>query len=117
MALRPLFALPWSLAIAGCTTVVIPREVEVPFRCDDDRRFTAVFQRNPDRALLRIAGRELLLPGTASGYKQAAHYSDGRNSLYGSGLAATLEIEGLPPSQGCARVVEPAPPRPKAPRR
>jgi hypothetical protein len=117
MAPRPLLALPWALVIAGCTTLAVPREVEVPFVCEDGRRFTAVFQRNPDSALLRIAGRKLLLPGTASGYKQPAHYSDGRNALYGSGVAATLEIEGLPPSQGCVRVAEPAPPRPKTPRR
>lgn len=117
MAPRPLLVLPWALVIAGCTAVAVPREVEVPFRCEDGRRFTAVFQRNPDSALLRVEGRELLLPGTASAYRTPARYSDGRNALHGEGEEATLELEGLPPSVGCVRVGEPKPPRAKRPRR
>ncbi len=117
MALRPLLALTSVVALCACAAVRTPREVEVPFQCEDGRRFTAVFARNPDTALLRIEGRELLLPGTASGYRRPARYSDGRNSLHGSGLEATLEIEGMPAARGCVRGAELAPSRPRRPGR
>lgn len=88
--------------------------VEIPFQCEDGQRFTATFSRNPDRAVLRVRGSELALPGSASSpLDTAARYSDGRNTLYGSGPQATLALEGLPPWNGCVRVVDAPPPRPR----
>jgi membrane-bound inhibitor of C-type lysozyme len=100
------------LSMAGaCATRPGPRAAEIPFQCEDGRRFTAAFTRNPDLAVVRVQGSELALPGTASGHGDApAHYTDGRNALHGRGMEATLELEGLPPSRGCVRVAE-APPQ------
>lgn len=103
-----------ALAAAGCGARPAARVAEISFQCEDGRRFTAVFSRNPDQALVRVQGSELALQGNASrpgGVE--ARYEDGRNALYGDGPEATLELEGLPPSRGCVRVADGPPPRTK----
>lgn len=104
-----------SLAASGCASRAPPPAAELPFQCEDGRRFTAVFARNPDRAVVRTGGLVLLLQGIQD--PTTRRYGDGVNTLHGSGPEATLQLEGLPPSTGCVRVADAPPPRTRKPSR